>query len=128
MDPIELVAHRRQTDRFIRVDPVQVQFLRTTRTKNNAGGFDTSEPVLLDPQEVRLLTLSTRAAVERKTEAGTLVLATVQLMGRYPLDVQRGDRFLRGVEEQLYEVLFVYEPQLYQTKADLYYRGVDESG
>lgn len=118
MYPAELVAQRRQTRAYIGVDPVSIQLVRKTRVSDGAGGHTLVETTL-DPQTARIILLSSRANVERRTEAGVIVVANASLTGYPGLDIEKYDKF--SWRQGTCEVLFINPNRDWQISAEVLY-------
>lgn len=85
---------RRNLSAFISADPVSIVLTRSTQVKTLAGGTTKGMPVSLPPQQFRLVPFKRRLSNEiQNTQDGNLKLASYVLVGRYNVDVQRGDEF-----------------------------------
>lgn len=121
--PTELAVQRRATAAFVAADPTAGGVWRAPRTPNGAGGTRRGTPVLVPSTvivPVRLVPQGNKGETgERHTFDGKLVAVTHHLVGPHDLDVQRGDEY-RTAENVSYEVLRVWRPGNYETKAEVY--------
>lgn len=114
---LETRMNRKHTQAFIEADPKQVTLLRSTRTPNGSGGFVMSQPSpVLPPQQGRLIP-NNRQTNERMTSDGVQVIPDMVLLMSFDADVLRHDRF--EDQDRIYEVVWLHEKRLYQTKCEV---------
>lgn len=91
---VERIMSRRQVDAEIKADPVMIVLTRQEKVSDGAGGWRLSEPRDLDPQEVAIVPAKRRLSdMLVNTELGDVVNAPFIVLGRYNLDIERGDHF-----------------------------------
>lgn len=94
MDKRGLKILRRNLDAFIKADPIEVTLSRPTKVDAGNGGWKPGIPVTLNPQQMRLVPFKRRVSDDvQNTQDGQLMLAPYILVGRYNIDVQKGDEF-----------------------------------
>lgn len=116
---LEAQVQRRLTLAFIAADPKSISIVRKVKEPNGSGGFrwvhDSAAPDL-PPQEMRLIPAN-RQLQERETPLGTKVSADMTLMAAHDADLKRFDEFVdQGIT---YQVLWVHEKRVYETKAEV---------
>ena len=85
---------RRQVDAEIKADPVDIILMRKTKVADGAGGWKWSDEAPLRPQQVTIVPAKRRLSdMLVNTELGDVVNAPYIVLGRYTLDIQRGDHF-----------------------------------
>lgn len=82
---------REQTRKFIAESAYEVILTRGTRTDDGAGGFFIADPTPLGPQTVKVIQISSAAAVERKSVGGEVVRPDIKLLCEWDADIQMGD-------------------------------------
>lgn len=126
----ELIMARRQIDEMIKTDPVQVTFRRKVKTETADGGYTMSgpQPLQRGPQQARLIPFKRRMTeFLANTEVGELPNLPYVLLGRYNLDVQRGDLFTVDGEEFEVKTLDISEREV-KTLAHVDYYGGGDNG
>lgn len=116
----EIAAQRRITRAFIAADEDQVVLRRSIRTPDGAGGYETSPPVPLPSQGMRLIPLQS-GATERVTLDGVLVAPVYALLGDWFADMERWDLFT--MNGRRYQVVFINENRSYEVKGEVTYLG-----
>lgn len=96
MNRTELVMRRRVFAAFVKADPVQVAFMRKPEvTKTPAGGLVRGEPIVLDPQEGRIVQAKRRYDPGLvNSEAGSIPDTQYLLLGFHTMDVAKDDEFV----------------------------------
>lgn len=117
----ELAVHRANTRAFIDADVKTIVLLRSARTPNGQGGYETGLPVPRPPQALRLIPQHGTMSPERTTLEGTSVVPDFVLLGMHDDDIARWDEF----EDQgkRYQVVWVKEKRTYETKGEVVYLG-----
>ncbi len=93
MDKRALPLLRRNIDVFIKADPALIELKRSTKVETPAGGW-TETFSILPPQEFRLVPFKRRlTAQEVNTQDGPIPRLSYTLVGRYNVDVEKGDIF-----------------------------------
>lgn len=93
MDKRALLMLRRNIDAFIKADPVTIALNRITKVETPAGGF-TEESYDILPQEFRLVPFKRRLTQQEvNTQDGPIPHLAYVLVGRYNVDVEKGDFF-----------------------------------
>lgn len=94
MKPAELIVQKRNTKAFIEHDLRLVVFNRSTRTRNNRGGYDTTiHPT--EPQRIRLVKspLPRHKDAEQYTTQGPKTIRFDRVIAEIGVDMQAGDTF-----------------------------------
>ena len=93
MDLKALPLLRRNVDAFIKADPVELVLNRVQRVPTAAGGY-TEETYDTPPQQFRLVPFKRRLTnQEANTQDGPIPHLDYVLVGRYNVDVEKGDFF-----------------------------------
>jgi hypothetical protein len=97
MDQQGLLILRRNLDAFIRADPVNVVFSRSTPVQTLAGGHTKGVPTQLASQQFRFVPFKRRLSSSiNNTQDGPLSVTEYVLVGRHNVDVQKGDEFFHN--------------------------------
>lgn len=91
-------ASKKSTEHFIDENPVDVVFMRATRTRTSAGGFVDSERTPLPPQRVRLVAQAGYLADQRVGPEGEVSVPRFVVIGLPEVDMKKGDVFTIGDE------------------------------
>lgn len=101
--------------------PVSVSFKRSSLITDSAGGFTESAPVVLPPQDVRLIPAGSTSNViggqPRTTPEGQTYNPAYALIGAIDLDVQIGDKFT--LDGQTYAIMDITVPRHWRTRAEV---------
>lgn len=88
---------RLNLDAFIKADPVDIVIKRSVVTQTLAGGQIKGPPTSLPSQQMRLVPFKRRVNKDvQNTQDGLLRVADYILVGRWNIDVQKGDEFSHG--------------------------------
>ena len=95
MERYALLTLRRNLAEFISVDPVNISLVRTPQVFNpSTGSWTKGSPVTLNPQQFRLVPFKRRLSdTTQNTQDGALNVADYTIVGRYNVDVEKGDEF-----------------------------------
>jgi len=89
-----LMVMRRNLDAFIRSDPTMITLVRTAKVQTSAGGWVKGTSTPIPAQQMRFVPFKRRMSdAVNNTQDGPLSLAEYILVGRYNVDVQKGDEF-----------------------------------
>lgn len=121
MDSRELAVMRRQTDHFIKDNPVSLVMTRGgSREPDGAGGYTTVPGDAIQPQTMRLVPQQEGALQSRNVD-GEEVSPEYVLIGKHDADIKTGDMFVRA--NRNYEVIWVRPDRRYEAWAEVVYRG-----
>lgn len=116
-----LAIQRGLTEAFIARDPVDVVFIRTTGSDDDAGGWIAGTAIPLPAQTLTFVP-SNNQLPQRMTVDGQSASPEGTLVGVYDADVVRGDIFsIEGGGVQ--EIVYVYADRRYRTTAEVVARG-----
>lgn len=100
MAQVERIMARRQIEALIKADPIMVSFRRRAKIAIHGGGWRYGAETPITPQEVTLIPFKRRMTeFLNNTELGNVPDLPYVLLGRWNLDVQRGDQFSYGGDE-----------------------------
>jgi hypothetical protein len=120
----DLVAQKMQeraTANFVDAKPIMVSFVRTRSGRNERGGYDRNQKVVIPPQKVCILHAPPRRR-RLENQPPHLSLEEVPfakdaIMGEKDLDVQLGDEF--DVGDIHYKVEYVFNDRTWETIANI---------
>lgn len=107
---------KKGTEMFIAADLIPVEFTRRVREQLPSGGYRYTDPVVLAPQNARLIPSQDKEK-ELETDEGKVAFPDYVLLMMPDADVKRHDRFILGA----FEFLVLSEPHgpEYLTKVDV---------
>jgi 1-acyl-sn-glycerol-3-phosphate acyltransferase len=93
-DRTELLMLRRSLSAFMRSDSVTIVLTRPQRVDVGNGGWREDDPIVLNPQQFRLVPFKRRLThLESDTQDGAIPILPYVLIGAHDADVLRDDEF-----------------------------------